>query len=433
MATILAIAVLAGFIQDPPTDQRFGFHASLNLENGALNIGVNRTADHGRKLRTGKNPPPYRWSVIDRSGAIQLVPLTSGTKPKIVGLPLTFSKQASSPGLRGDSYDSTSATAKVDWSGCKAGFYQLISSATIQGEGRRWTMKSDHHVYYWRPGNQPKDTVKPGQKFLKPGEGRRWQTGPNGPTGAVFTLQKVVPDKNMKFMGVLTLREDATGETLSQKTPLGFMRLDLAPVWKDGAAKDLIRRFGGKTVYSMGSYLPIMEDVHSTSSWTSERSAPVVIRDVWRAARPQNLSSLPPGILGYQQIQISGWFPLYVVFEADSKKLFPYKRNLQHRQRFVALIADPWVFDRLFSKTTMAQDFKDWKPKVQGQKGPTWPEVGMTPKQVAWLRGWPSLVAPLDETLQATSWRFLSRDRPPMVFNFKNRRLLAGEGVSKVR
>ena len=153
----------------------------------------------------------------------------------------------------------------------------------------------------------------------------------------------------------------------------------------------------------------------------------VVIRGVWRAASGQVMHSLSPEVFGEVQDSVHAWLPLYVVFDiSPSSGAFHWDERFG--TRLITCVADPWEFERLFSLTSMREDCKE----LLDENGeiPKGLRPGMTPKQVAWLWGWPMFVGTQSETLALSEWRYAPMDHPPHSFFFKDGKLLPGRYVS---
>jgi hypothetical protein len=197
----------------------------------------------------------------------------------------------------------------------------------------------------------------------------------------------------------------------------------MVPVMADEDVTALRAKYVGKTMYPMSRLLSVtMGPSHHQLRHLKRGGGPVVIRGIWRSAKLLHLGQIDPFLLG-DSYQVSGWYPLMVVFELKGQTIFE-DAQLDSEKLFVTPLADPWAFERTFSLTSKSQDFVDWKPIPGGFAEPPWPESGFTPKQVAWLRGWPNVVRSYEDTIKLPTWIYTRKGKTHRIMRFVNGRLV---------
>lgn len=439
MVSIFApILLVAAQQSGPPPEQNFFYSASLGLENNVVSMGGQRIINPGNarnmRMPMPKDAPPYRWKWANGSAKITVEPVSGqGTAPKVSGLEQEFENPPAHLGGATGSSEGYYISGKVDWKGCKPGFYRLLASVKVEAENGDWTMSQNHHLFYWRPMPDKPNVKRVGQKFLMLNSSPKMRVDLASKemtelVGTTLTMEKFTDTQIHRADA--TLKSDKTGKTVSTQLSFDSPSSEVAAVYKDKDAKALSKKYVGKTVYLMGRYLSLVLDHQTNHLKHIPEGSEVVIKDIWRSAKPQNLSSVSPYICGGRQDFLSGWYPLYVVLEAK-RDVFPSDKQINVNLPIVTLVADPWAFERVFSQTTKEQDFKDWKPNPGGGDKPTFIEVGLTPKQLAWMHGWPSLVAPIKQTLSASHWVYDPADHPQQTYVFNKGKLQPGPGVLK--
>lgn len=438
MIATIAFLCLASSWQETPASQSFGFTAEFDMARNSVRVTAElrvrrRTPDSGPPTTaTGeRNTGVQTWWVRPDSLSLRFVPMSGQrTEPKIRGLGRAWPKPlaASSPELARWEYSYTEFG--TDWTGCKPGYYRMVFKGAAQEGNQRWTARYDTQVFYWRPMPAETPLLRVSQLFLSTGRHMR----------EVLELNRTAPilesfGKTLTITGFgsaahsipVTFDDGRNAFELTFFSPHKHP-LWLHPVFQDASAKDLAEKFVGTTVWPMQNSLDVLVD----GSWNRMRckrgSDPAVIRGIWRAARRAPvLGHLEMYLLGSKQELISGWYPLYVVFEMSPRALSSGAGDAMENL-FVTLVADPWEFERQFSTTSMADDFRDW-PSTGEAMPPIRLEVGMTPKQVAWIEGWPVVAASLLETLELPEWRYEPTDQPAYTYRFQHGKLQPGPGV----
>lgn len=440
----LAILALAALMQaqTAPPGQEFNFSSMFDMSTNRVRWYLGRTVKTSprRVNEQARTFPPYRWSVSQSGAHLRFLPVSGQTtEPKIIALSTSIPAPKTpypDVSFNGGQVETTSCEYRVDWSGCRPGFYQMQAHAAIVGESRTWTMIFDHQVFYWRPLKPPTDILAKGQPYLLMDRTPRRVTLGDPATAhdlyaTTLTIENV--GKTVQWQTPVRLRATKTGASISTTFPHLDNVPGLTPVYVDGEVRQLRRRYIGKTVYPMGLYLAVQEDSYGNHLVPVKRGeAAIVIRDIWRGARPGQLGNIDPTITGDHQFFLTGWYPIYVVFDIKTPDLvMPYEHNLNKSGHLIAVLPDAWAFDRQFSLTSKKEDFPQWKPHPNGFKEPIFPEPGMTPKQLAWLRSWPIFVGSMSETVALKEWRYEPYQSPPATFRFEKGRLLMGSGVVK--
>lgn len=426
-------------LQSPP-GQNFRFVANYAMGTNELYVGVFRPQfEENRKMvpagtpRTPIKYPPFKWTIADAQ--LRFVPLSGqGTSPKVAKIKMP--KPHTEMGWSSGKAELSISRPTSDWTGCRPGFYRMDASVRLSGEGRVWTMKFDHQVFYWRPMNYAKRGAlsdgydKVGQPLLlidrKPG---RFRLGDPKVMASLYGTILTVVSVGSLERGFAPVRLVAEKDGAIFRTSLMGNFDSLPPVVADSGVLALRRRYLGKTVYPMGHNVVVQTDSGGAQALSVKRGAQIVVRDIWRASRPLQLGHVASETIGGKNYLLSGWYPLFVVFDVKTPKLmFTERRGLDYKGPFIALVVDDWAMERQFSLTSLKADFPTWKPR-QGLKEPTFPETGFSPKQLAWMRGWPTYVGSPKSTLGLTEWRYEPEGGSPSVFKFKNGKLLPGPGV----
>ncbi|HVT12785.1 MAG TPA: hypothetical protein VHE55_11000 [Fimbriimonadaceae bacterium] len=435
---MLATALLAASVavQAPP-GQAFYFSARFDMRENIVRLSASRVLRSTPRNRFNAPPttyPPYRWSVPGNQSAVRFVPLSGQSSgPKVTGLAAAWPPPTSQGmEINGTAAEECGVDARVDWTGCAPGFYRLEASANIHGQNRTWTMGYSYQLFYWRPMPVLKPILGLNQRYLVIG-------------GRMSSMAQNIARRLRKDLGkTLTLVKYSNGRynisavlrSGSEEIPLTFMSSEyppqgVEPVIRDAEAAELQRAFAGKRMYPMGLYLDVITEDGEDRLWRLNRgTASVRIVDVWRAARPRGMGDIDPTIYGDSEMSLSGWFPLYVVLQADPKQAFAEQRERPDASTFIAAIPDAWAFERTFSRTPKMAEFPKWKPQP-GLPQPVFPEEGMTPRQLAWVYAWPRYIGSAAQTLRLPEWRFEPFHNPGRTFRFQNGRLLPGPGVTQ--
>ena len=424
MSASVALLVIAGSALKQPADQEFYFIAQNLMSRNVVRVSVDRYVRPATK--------PLSWSVLPGSLSLRFVPVSGQkTEPKLIGRKSAFPKPILSGTSDPDVKDETSfIEVQVDWKGCKPGYYRLDASVTLQGEGRSWQLNDLSRTNYWRPMPPELPLLRVSQEFLSTARRRPDIAKALGEAiytefGCTLTISEVGPGRHEI---PATLRSGQGEYHLTFFSAEGVPTW-LEPVFKDDSALLLESKYVGKTVFPMDSRLYLIEDGSASRLRYEKGTMSVVIRGVWRASRRRpGPGRIPLSVLGSNQDLIDYWYPLYVVFDVVSGKR-QTDANTADYVRFVTLVSDPWEFERVFSSTSMAQDFGKLDVSELGRLSFR-PIEAMTPKQVAWVAGWPVVAAPLEETLGLTEWRYEPRDSEPYFYRFKDGRLLPGKGVN---
>jgi hypothetical protein len=425
-AVSLLLFAMSSAQAGPPPDQSFHFGAHFNMSSDTVSVTVGRTIRTmpRRMSEPVKTFAPYRWSVPAGSVRADLVPISNQvTAPRVIGLEKALAFNAGDPASSFGAVDIAIGTAKVDWTGCKPGFYRLDAAVLIHGENRRWTMRYDHQVYYWRPMPKQLSPLRPGQEFLMvQSNGERYNRGLVKEIahlyGTTLTLE-AVGKENERRQTPVAFESQADGRIYRSETSFDGRADDcLVPVFRDEEARMLRGKYLNKVAYPTSNYLALQTEPQGAHLHHLKRGeASLRVLDVWRASQQQHLGSIDPYLLGGNQHLLSGWYPLFVVFETTTPEL-------KTRGRSIAVFADAWAVERALSLTSMSEDFKDWKPQPNGPQKPIRPEEGFTHKQVAWVWQWPNAVRSYAETLKMTEWGFTHEDKPAESMRFVNGRLV---------
>jgi len=434
---LLSLSLLAIALQGPPPGQSFNFSANYVIEDDKVTISATRmivAVDSRRPsgTTTPKQFPPYSWSIPAGSLRLSFEPIGQpGRTPKIVGLGRALPVKML-PTMNGGSLEAATTTATIDWTGCGPGFYQMVASATIRGQDRTWSMAFGHQQFYWTPVKKIGSMWQVGQKFLIVSAQQsftKFQPAERFKAllGSTLTLEKV--NETRFRQATVVLKSDETGEAIKGEINLDMFLDSLLPVVQDDETRSL-RKWIGKTVYPMGMYLSAYLSHEGNQLVRLDRGhGAIKIRSIWRAAKQQGLGQIDPEMIGDQSQLLTGWYPILAVFDVKTpRSMFMDHPNVDISSHMIAALPDGWAFDREFSTTPKMTSFPSWKPQPN-LKEPVFPEVGMSPFQLAWLRSWPTFIGSMKDTLALSEWRFHAYQQPEDVFRFSKGKLVSGRGV----
>jgi hypothetical protein len=405
----IALSILAVSLQGAPPGQEFSVYAENLQSKGVVRVSVSRLVR--------QTTPAFNWSVPSGALTMRFVPV-SGQKasPKLIGIEAPF-PAITTIGTNAPDVSSewTQTEVKVDWTGCEPGYYRLDASLRIKGGGREWTLADNSRTNYWRPMPPEQPLVRVSQQFLPTARrlprvrsqfGERMFENFGQPLTVVETGPSVVTLSDGRQNFEIELSDTSVPTWLE-------------PVFKDDASKRLGDEFVGKTLYPMYNTLHLIEEGHNNRLRYKQGTLSVVVRSVWRASRRRSSPvQILPYVLGDNQDLIDNWQPLYVVFDVVSGDL-QEDPPLTECTRFVTVVADPWEFERVFSTTSMLDDFGGQDVSRISHLSIR-PAHGMTAKQVAWIAGWPVVAAPLADTLKMKEWRYEPNGAEPYVYRFEN-------------